>query len=447
MSESIDQQKKQVFESDFRVDLQSPCTVGNGVLKFKEEEKQELISYFDADSNSKVFFIPASGSGSRMFQFLFEWSDSLADGTEMESLVESMSNLPVVKEYLEHADNAWELAQLLLKNVATKPKGLIPFHSVDGKAVTAFQEHVLQTRKLFPNGVKLHFTVQKSFEKEIRENLNEVVDLTDGLKLEFSEQSTESDAHCFDELGRVYKEGDKSLRRPAGHGALLGNLNALEEDIVFIKNIDNVQHFSRCDVSNEIWKICGGLLLKFKSELKELKNEQRGIEGLRSLNKEYQFVSESELEHYGEVLIDKILSRPTRVCGMVKNTGEPGGGPFWINDNGVVTKQIIEKAQIKGVESQLDILTKSTHFNPVFIVLSKSDVDGNRLNLNDFVDQDKFFVVHKSHKGQEIYYRELPGLWNGSMSNWNTLFVEIPSEVFSPVKTILDLAKPLHLAQ
>lgn len=446
MSESIEQQRKQVFESDFRVDLQAPCTIGKGVLKIEDGMRKELISYFEGINVPKAFFIPASGSGSRMFQFLFEWSDSIGDNVEINSLVESMTNLPAVKEYLEHADNPWELTQLLLKNVATKPKGLIPFHDVNGKSVTAFQEHVLQAKRLFPDGVKLHFTVQGAFKEEIKSNLNEVIEHTNGMKLEFSEQSKDSDAFCFDEIGRQVNEGESPLRRPAGHGALLSNLNMLSEDLVFIKNIDNVQHYSRSEVSNDVWKLTAGLLMKFKSDLAKLK-EDRTLGKLNELNNEYQFVSESEIEKEGEVIIDRILSRPTRVCGMVKNTGEPGGGPFWINDNGVVTKQIIEKAQIKSSVEQLDILSQSTHFNPVFIVLSKSDVDGNPLDLNGFVDHEKYFVVHKSHKGEDIYYRELPGLWNGSMGNWNTLFVEIPSEVFSPVKTILDLAKPLHMAQ
>lgn len=446
MSESIEQQRKQVFESDFRVDLNAPCTIGNGVLRIEEDMKQELLSYFDSVSVSKAFFIPASGSGSRMFQFLFEWSDSIEDNSEIASLVESMSSLPAVKEYLEHAENAWELTQLLIKNVASKPKGLIPFHDVNGKILTAFQEHALQTNKLFPEGIKLHFTVQASFLEEIKSNLNEVIECSNSVQIEFSEQSKDSDAFCFDKIGSVIHEGGSPLRRPAGHGALISNLNSLSEDLIFIKNIDNVQHFSRCEVSNEVWKLTAGLLLKFRSAISRLK-EDSTIKNLIELNREYQFVSESEIEREGAKIIDRILTRPTRVCGMVKNTGEPGGGPFWINDNGVVTKQIIEKAQIKSTIDQLDILSQSTHFNPVFIVLCKSDAEGNRLDLNDFVDHDKYFVVNKSHKGEDIYYRELPGLWNGSMGNWNTLFVEIPSEVFSPVKTILDLAKPLHMAQ
>lgn len=446
MSDSSEQQRKQVFDQEFRVDLSAPCLIGDGILSFNEEEKEELIQEFDKMDGVPTFFIPASGSGSRMFQFLFEWSDHLSDDNELDSLVNSMSHLPAVKEFLERADNAWELAQLLLKNVASKPKGLIPFHEVDGQVLTAFQEHLLQVKKLFPDGVKLHFTVQKAYQDEIFNSLTPLTNLTDGVLLSFSEQSEESNALCFDEDQRVFMDHDKPLKRPAGHGALLENLNEIDSDLVFIKNIDNVQHYSKSEASLETWKVLTGLLLKFKSELQELK-ENPTIERLRALNARYQFLSDSEIANGGQELVNTVVSRPSRVCGMVKNTGEPGGGPYWIHDNGVETKQIIEKAQIKLQSDQQEILKQSTHFNPVFIAMSKTDCSGNSLDLMNFVDADKYFVVHKSHKGNDIYYRELPGLWNGSMGNWNSLFVEIPSEVFSPVKTILDLTKPLHQPQ
>jgi hypothetical protein len=158
----------------------------------------------------------------------------------------------------------------------------------------------------------------------------------------------------------------------------------------------------------------------------------------------YQILPEEDIAGFNKAKLLTLASRPTRVCGMVKNEGEPGGGPFWIHDNGIVTKQIIEKAQISDDRNAQIIAKQSSHFNPVFMVVSKSDTNGNILDLDLFKDDSKYFVVSKSHKGMDVHYRELPGLWNGSMSNWNTIFVEIPLEVFSPVKTINDLNKEAH---
>ena len=186
------------------------------------------------------------------------------------------------------------------------------------------------------------------------------------------------------------------------------------------------------------------LLTKFKTELLAL-SKDFSTKSLIELNQQYQFIASELVSDMTVDSIKKFLNRPTRIAGMVKNKGELGGGPFWISDENGVTNQIIEKAQIKDLDTQQEIVQKSSHFNPVFIAISKTDAFGNKLNLLDFRDDSKFFVVKKSHKGKDILYRELPGLWNGGMSNWNTIFLEIPSTVFSPVKSVLDLNKPAHM--
>jgi hypothetical protein len=436
-------QREQVEERKALVQLQAACTVGNGVLRMDEALKKRALDCFRELKGKPAFFVPASGSGSRMFQFLFEWSESLEEEDDVQDKIDQMSTLAAVKEYLNAADSVLDLTKMLLKNVASKPKGLIPFHSVNGKVYTAFQEHALQVKKLFPDGAHLHFTVQRKFEEEIKRNLSEIQADIHTLEISYSQQDPDSDAYCYDAKGRRVDDDDHPLRRPAGHGALLDNLNRLDHDLVCIKNIDNVQHFSKSDASTEVWKMSIGLLLAFQKDLRSLQ-DQMHPDYLAELNARYGFLSAQELEEADEDFMRHLLARPTRVCGMVKNEGEPGGGPFWINDKGRVSKQIIEKIQISGEDDQQEIVAGSSHFNPVFIVVSKTDVFGQQLDLLKFRDDSKYFIVHKSHKGGDIWYRELPGLWNGGMSDWNTLFLEIPSEVFSPVKTILDLAKPLH---
>lgn len=445
MSSAEEIQREEVFGHSALVCLEAACTVGNGVLRLDHGMKQRAEKYFQNIQERPSFFIPASGSGSRMFQFLFEWSEQLGDEEDVQTIVDQLSQLAAVRGYLEEADTMHDLTKILLKNVACKPKGLIPFHSVNGKDYTAFQEHALQVKRLFPQGVHLHFTVQSAFEEEIKRNIAELNGAIDGVEVSYSQQSSDSDAFCFDAKQRSVDDDGHPLRRPAGHGALLENLNQLPGDLVFIKNIDNVQHYSKSEASIEVWKLAAGLLLAFKEDALLLEQDDNPA-SLAKLNERYSFLSSQEVEGADAEFIAHILKRPTRVCGMVRNEGEPGGGPFWINDKGKISKQIIEKIQISDNEDQQAIVANSSHFNPVFMVVSKTDPRGNGLDLMRFSDPSKPFVVHKSHKGKEIWYRELPGLWNGGMSDWNTLFIEIPSEVFSPVKTILDLAKPLHQA-
>jgi hypothetical protein len=263
------------------------------------------------------------------------------------------------------------------------------------------------------------------------------------LHFSHSNQKKETDAFCFTADQELFVEDGNPVRRPAGHGALLGNLNDLDNDLVLIKNIDNVQHLQKSEIGNRYWKVMIGVLNAFKADLRELKSDF-SESGLKELNNKYQFLSEQEVEIILQQGIDSICNRPTRVCGMVKNEGKPGGGPFWVDHNGLISKQIIEKIQISDAEDQQSIVETSTHFNPVYIALSKSNVNGERLDLEEYVDHSLNLVVKKDHKGTSITYRELPGLWNGSMGDWNTIFVEVPVEVFSPVKSVVDLFSEAH---
>ncbi len=448
--EEIEIQRKQVLNSNCTVELVAACTIGQGIKRLKQLEEFDALEAYSTLKNPPVFFIPSSGSGSRMFQFLFEWLESGESSPLVEEFFAKVGDLALRQlEALKNQpiDDRVNFVKRLLDrdqlNFGELPKGLIPFHQEGDRIFSSFQEQVRQAATIIEEKAHVHFTIQKTFENQISENI-------DLLKLpvecSFSYQEPGTDAFCFDENGNLVEEDGEALRRPAGHGALLTNLNKIDAEVVLVKNIDNVQHSSKSHVTKRTWKIITGLLKQLQNDLCAL-DENYSTERLQEFNEKYELLSEDELKNFDVDQLEIMLSRPTRVCGMVKNEGEPGGGPFWVkNKEGDVFKQIIEKVQISANADQQEIVASSSHFNPVFMAVSKTDCYGKRLDLLPFRDNDAYFIVEKSHKGKTIKYRELPGLWNGSMSNWNTLFVEIPSETFSPVKTVLDLTKPAHKA-
>lgn len=240
------------------------------------------------------------------------------------------------------------------------------------------------------------------------------------------------------------------LTRPSGHGALLENLNTRNSEFIFIKNIDNIQHGSQLEGTIKEFSYLAGLLLELNSRLRQLEQQpviDRVV--LRTILEDFQLsyhpddicnFSDSEIRHW--------INRPRRVCGMVKNEGQPGGGPFWVkNQDGSVSKQVVEKSQISSDNGQFNIMVKSSHFNPVMMVLDIRDLSGNKHDLKQFRNEHTYFIVKKKFKGQTILFAEQPGLWNGSMADWTTIFAEISSNTFSPVKTVLDLLQDAHLTK
>lgn len=457
--EKIKEQREKVFNGHSKVKLFAPCRIGEGILQLSEEEWKKAVKSFRKSNASPTYFIPASGSGSRMFAFLFDYLNE-PNTSDIGSVERFMNHIQEFAFYQllpndlktkirENTIEAEELSLFLLGesglNFANLPKGLIPFHYNEPFVLNPFQEHVLQGTRLSNGRAKFHFTIQPEFEEKIKSSISSLEGLTGkAYDVTYSTQSGESNAFAFTTQGEVAQCDGKVIRRPAGHGALLENLNAIDSELIFIKNIDNVQHFNASDYSMETWSVLGGLLQKFRSELEQLMDDPDKAR-LAELNEKYQFLSPMELNAVRNTDdLKKIINRPVRVCGMVRNEGQPGGGPFWIDNDGVVSKQIVEKAQISLHGEQFRLMVKSTHFNPVMIALTPYDLQGNKVDLVRFRDDSKYFIVNKTQKGQEIRYMELPGLWNGGMAYWNTLFVEISQQTFSPVKTILDLLADGH---
>ncbi|MDG1427812.1 MAG: DUF4301 family protein [Crocinitomicaceae bacterium] len=451
---AISIQKKQVFDTVPEIELDKACSIESGIIVLSEEDRTRAISAFEKMEDVFSYFIPASGSGSRMFKCLHKFIETDEHSQESRQFFEELQKLALfqkmpkttrgnlakldqvaVARYLLHQDGL---------NLSETPKGLIPFHQIGETVMNPFQSHCLQAVQMFPSGVKIHFTVAEKAEVDILLSIKGVSERSvSKLSLSFSVQDPNSHAYCFDDNEELVVTEAGKLRRPAGHGALLQNLNSVDADVILIKNIDNIQHPIRAALSNDVSKYLVGTLKVFQEELRKLKDDF-SQSSLLEINRRFHWLSSEEVESMDLIKFSELIARPIRVCGMVKNEGEPGGGPFWVVDHDSISKQIVEKVQISSKPDQQSIMSASSHFNPVLIALAKSDLNGNRFNLEEFSNEDKYLNVKKTYKGNDIFFRELPGLWNGGMYNCNTLFVQIPSDVFSPVKSVLDLLKPLH---
>jgi hypothetical protein len=452
--EAIDIQRTRLFSSLSSPTIVSACTAGNGILQFTPQETSAFRNKFVHSEVSVSYFIPASGVGSRMFDFLQQFLGTMGHEHVDEvrlflSNIESFAffhevNADWRKALSDPSVDLLALCDYLLGsqglNFSGTPKALFPFHRLSGQNISPFEGHLRQGLNAAKPIERFHFTVQQ-------EHLSQLSLTRDALlnkfpfKIDFSTQAIETDSYVFDEFMQpLSNQSGSYVRRPAGHGAILSNLNGLGSDVVFIKNIDNIQCPVQDEQVNQTWGLLGGVLVSLRAKLLNAYSLKDMPEFMRICN-DFQLLDESAGMIPWED-ISTMLQRPFRVCGMVKNEGMPGGGPFWVSHEGNITKQIIEKSQIDSIH--LAKLTESSHFNPVMMAISPYDLMGNKLDLTQYVREDLSMAVKKNHLGKTVYYLEKPGLWNGSMYHWNTVFVEIPSNVFSPVKNVMDLLNPSH---
>ncbi|MEX0314907.1 MAG: DUF4301 family protein [Allomuricauda sp.] len=475
------------------VNLEKAAVVSDGILRFSEDEQKELIQFFDDERRGLdlLKFVPASGAASRMFKAMFNFLDTydaskekLCDYIErtgdaaVQQFSDNLENLPFYDLIMERISgkgtNRDEEVYLFVKemlvaeglNYGFYPKGLLPFHKYGSETATPFKEHLKEASLYAKTDGKanLHFTISEQhdamFKKEHGIAAPKVSDATNtAFRVTYSNQKPSTDTIAVDMENKPFKNRDGSLLfRPGGHGALIENLNDQDADVIFIKNIDNVVIDENLSEVANSKKMLAGVLRKAQTkafgyaktiedgtisegDVQEIKNFLHKELNVR-LPKNYANLG---LEEQVSVLADK-LNRPIRVCGMVKNEGEPGGGPFWISDsNGNVSLQIIESAQIDlSNEQQASILKNSTHFNPVDLICGIRNHKGEKYDLLSFVDTKQGFITGKTKEGKELKALELPGLWNGAMAFWNTIFVEVPLVTFNPVKTVNDLLKPTH---
>ena len=477
---------------NLKVNIIQAATPGNGIKTLSAAQIEELTAYYDSNKGNFdiLKFVPASGAASRMFKALHNFlnnfdteNQKLSDYLEeadasLRQFFDKIEQLPFYEQALAKTKENYPkfagytqdqqyklLVETMLDedglNFNNLPKGLIPFHQYPDFSATAFEEHLIEAAEYIAvnNKASLHFTVakkdQKAFEKEWKNCKSRVEERT-GVEFEinYSVQDPKTDTIAVNPSFEVLRnEHDQLVFRPGGHGSLIENLNSLEAAIVFIKNIDNVVTHNKIETLATYKKALGGQLIKIQQEIynyqelleeSSLTNDQRE-ELSRFLEKELFIKNNSEEPFSVEVLKQK-LHRPLRFCGMVKNEGEPGGGPFLVRDkNGEISLQIIESAQIdKDNPEQSEIAGNATHFNPVDIVCGLKDYKGKSYNLSEFVDETMSFIADKTKDGKALKALERPGLWNGAMANWNTVFVEVPVETFNPVKTVTDLLKASH---
>lgn len=469
--------------------IESAATPGNGIYVLTPQMEQGAIKIWDEflrRGGVVMKFVPASGAASRMFKDLFaflngksekpdtdfikHFFDKIEDFaffhrlnfTTLELHGKSVGSLIDEKRYKDIVRTLLEKSGM---NYGQLPKALLQFHKVSGTTRTALEEHLAEGAQ-YASGkdgiVKVHFTVSEDHLPLVKMKVEEAsahLSHKYGVKFDitYSVQKPCTDTVAVNLDGTPYRENGKLFFRPGGHGALIENLNDLNADVIFIKNIDNVVPDTHRNATIQYKKVLGGTLVAIKQRIDEYcKILKEGNPDDSKLNEIHKFmhdvlsITHDEFEKMAfnqkkDYLFRK-LNRPVRVCGMVKNEGEPGGGPFLVyNSDGTVSPQILESTQIDPSDKNaIKLLKESTHFNPVDLAVSVKDYKGNKFHLLDFVDKSTGFISQKSREGVEIKALELPGLWNGAMSDWNSIFIEVPAQTFNPVKTVNDLLRQSH---
>lgn len=487
--QQIDTQLKQ-FETGFPfLRLEAAASIGKGIIAPTESEQKQYVKAWEdykAEGKEIVKFVPASGAASRMFKDVFAFVDADYDvpTTDFEKIyfahIKSFAfydalndvckkNLGKDIDTLIGEGNYKAVAAQMLQadglNYGQLPKGMLLFHKYAEGSRTPMEEHLVEGALYAASKGKasVHFTVSHEhlplFKQRVAEKMQQYADKY-GITydISFSEQKPSTDTIAANADNTPFRNSDGSLLfRPGGHGALIENLNEISADIIFIKNIDNVVP-DRLKPETVEWKqvIAGVLVTLQKQAFEYMKILESGRYDHAKLEEIIRFVQQQlccrkqdikELEDAELVIyLKKKLNRPMRVCGVVKNVGEPGGGPFLTyNQDGTVSLQILESSQIdKSNKEYLRMFTEGTHFNPVDLVCAVRDYQGKPFNLPDFVDPTTGFISEKSKGGKELKALELPGLWNGAMSDWSTIFVEVPLGTFNPVKTVNDLLREQH---
>ncbi len=458
------------------INLKKPAVIDDGILKLSADEEEKYIHRYDeySHTHSVLKFVPASGAATRMFKDLYAYLESEKDLQVFPSVNEVLTNITQFAFYNKLIElirvNGDEPASLSPKewinyiltekglNYGSLPKAMLLFHYYPDGCRTSLEEHLVESA-LYATSLKqkaqLHFTVSPEYKKGMEHIVQQTKKRYENLyhltfHIDYSTQLPSTDTIAVDLSNEPFRDKNGQLVfRPAGHGALIHNLNAIDNvDLIFIKNIDNVVPDKLKNETVRYKKVIGGLLVFIQNEIyhyQQLWNENKfNNSELSSLKKFFKTYFHQNISTVTDM--KQLLFRPIRICGMVRNEGEPGGGPYWINDamQGE-SLQIIESSQIDlNNPQQKYIFMQATHFNPVDLVCSVKNYKGEKYDLSKFVDKNSGFISQKSKDGKPLKALELPGLWNGAMAYWNTIFVEVPLVTFNPVKTINDLLRPQH---
>lgn len=467
------------------IKLYRPAVLENGVTLLDDIDNYQKI--YDKAQAKIVKFVPASGAASRMFKTLFDFREKAKknpdiDLTEYPEVEKFFTNIKKFAFYnlldaqleraggITQAIRSKKYAEILDKlldegglSYGSLPKGLLAFHFyAGGISRTPFAEHLVEGARYAcssKNKVYMHFTVSPEHLSEFQKLKDRILPKYQDMysvnyEIEFSIQKASTDTIAVTPDNKpFYDLNSEILFRPGGHGALIENLNEIDADIIFIKNIDNVLPEKRISNTVKYKKALAGYLLEIQNSVFRLLKALTKFPSEETLNEAKQLLKntfclsgrcideESSIEN-----IISLLNRPIRICGVVKNQGEPGGGPFLaIDTNDCVSPQIVESSQVDfGHLQQKKIFSSSTHFNPVDLICAVKNFKGEKFDLRDFIDQSACFISKKSKNGKDLKALELPGLWNGAMAFWNTVFVEVPVNTFNPVKTVNDLLREAH---
>lgn len=469
--------------------LEAAASIGHGIVAPEKEERtayEKAWNDYKAAGRKVVKFVPASGAASRMFKDMFAFLDADYDVPTTDFEKHYFANIEKfafydaldeqcrknegkgIKELIAAGNYKAVVANMLEAkglNYGQLPKGLLLFHKYDDGARTPMEEHLVEgALYAASNGeAHVHFTVSHEhmplFKQKVADKADKYAKAY-GIKYDitFSEQKPSTDTIAANTDNTPFRTDEgKLLFRPGGHGALIENLNEIDADVIFIKNIDNVVPDRLKADTVEYKQVIAGVLVTLQQKAFEyLRLIETGSYNHEKLEEIIRFVQhdlccrKSDIKHLEDaelvIYLKNKLNRPMRVCGVVKNVGEPGGGPFLTyNQDGTVSLQILESSQIdKSNKEYMEMFTNGTHFNPVDLVCAVKDYKGQPFNLPDFVDKTTGFISSKSKSGKELKALELPGLWNGAMSDWNTVFVEVPLSTFNPVKTVNDLLREQH---
>jgi hypothetical protein len=485
----VEHQLKQLREGFPFLRIEAAAAVGKGIVAPNEQAQtayEQAWEDYKKEGHQVVKFVPASGAASRMFKNMFSFLDADYDLPTTDFEKQFFANIKHFAFYealnakcqqnqgqgidaLIEAGNYKAVVANMLNaeglNYGQLPKGLLLFHNYADGPRTPMEEHLVEAALYASsNGeAHVHFTVSHDHLELFKQRVAEkqaYYEAKFGVKyhITFSEQQPNTDTIAANPDFTPFRDSDGSLLfRPGGHGALIRNLNDIDADVVFIKNIDNVVTDNR-KADTVLWKqVIAGVLVKLQRQIFDyLRLLDAGNYTRATIDEIVEFVQndlccrKADIAQLAEAdligYLRKKLHRPLRVCGVVKNVGEPGGGPFLAyNQDGTVSLQILESSQIDTDNSEaMEMFTAGTHFNPVDLVCATKDYQGQRFNLPDFVDESTGFISSKSKSGRELLALELPGLWNGAMSDWNTVFVEVPLATFNPVKTVNDLLRDSH---
>ena len=448
--------------------LDRTATIGDGIIGFNAVEKFELARFFENNSKDKkvVKFVPASGASTRMFGDVWDFYRNGRENSHTQKFFGNIRKFVFfqdLEKYVNYGNDKRVFTKFLLTeaglNYGNLPKALLKFYRINEISSTPFEMHVLESIDYLntpDNGpIELFFSINRDFENDYKKHARLVECVIEDkfgiqVKINLTDQPASTQTVALDEMGKIVKTADGNLfLRPGGHGSLINEVGKIDCDILFIRNIDNVLPQAHNTLNVFYEKVLGGFLMKITKKLHSIldrleRNDETAIQ-------EAILFTETFLNTQIPVQIRNanscnelyaVLNKPVRVSGVIKNTGEPGGGIFWVKDkkgNGSI--QIIESSQISKEEEQINIFANGAFFNPVDMVCYTKDHKGNKFNIEDFADKAQYIITEKNYNSKRVNVLEHPGLWNGGMANWHSVFVEIPLKAFNPVKNVLDLLR------